>query len=227
MEILVDDKIALVESVQRTEQVGNKYFNLFPTPVSMNDIGRDFTKKELDFVRKQETRPNMGNVTSVDNYILKNKELSNINKFIEKCLNNFYQSVYAPKEKVEIYITQSWLNYTQPGQFHHKHAHPNSFISGVLYLNAAGNDKDRIFFYNEGYKQIKIPPRDDGWNIWNSESWWIPVQTGSCVLFPSNFTHMVDTVKEDENRDTRISLSFNTFLKGYIGDENQLTGLRI
>ena len=59
------------------------------------------------------------------------KKLASINKFIEKCLNNFYQSVFSPRDDVEIYITQSWLNYTEPGQFHHKHAHPNSFVSGV------------------------------------------------------------------------------------------------
>jgi uncharacterized protein (TIGR02466 family) len=226
MDILIDDKIETLETPtpKRVEQVGNSYYNLFPTPVSMNQIGRDFTKKELDFVRKQEKRPNMGNFTSADHYVLKHKELASINKFIEKCLNNFYQSVFSPRDDVEIYITQSWLNYTEPGQFHHKHAHPNSFISGVLYLNATA-EKDKIYFYNENYKQIKLPPQQ--WNVWNSESWWLPVENGSCVVFPSHFTHMVETVESDDNRDTRISLSFNTFLKGNIGDEASLTGLRL
>jgi hypothetical protein len=53
-------------------------------------------------------------------------------------------------------LTQSWLNYTKPGQFHHKHAHPNSFISGVLYMKAA-RQRDKIYFYKDGYKQISLP----------------------------------------------------------------------
>ena len=65
MNILVDDKIETLETStpKRVEQIGNSYYNLFPTPVSMNQIGRDFTKKELDFVRKQERRPYMGKLS--------------------------------------------------------------------------------------------------------------------------------------------------------------------
>jgi uncharacterized protein (TIGR02466 family) len=225
MEILIDDKIET--TMKKNEQVGNQYLNLFPTAVSMNHIGRDFTKKELNFVRSLDQKPNMGNKTSADNYVLQRKELSGINKFIEKCVNNYYQTIFSPRDDVEVYVTQSWINFTEPGQFHHKHAHPNSFISGVLYLNASA-DKDRIYFYNDSqYKQIKLPPKENGWNVWNSESWWLSVETGSCVIFPSGLTHMVDTVQSHENRDIRISLSFNTFLKGYIGDESTLTGLKL
>jgi len=43
-------------------------------------------------------------------------------------------------------------------------------------------------------------------------------------LFPSGLTHMVET-KEDDN--TRISIAFNTFLKGYIGSDESLTGLNL
>jgi hypothetical protein len=34
-------------------------------------------------------------------------------------------------------------------------------------------------------------------------------------------------VEQTESKDTRISLSFNTFLKGYIGHESSLTALHI
>jgi hypothetical protein len=34
-------------------------------------------------------------------------------------------------------------------------------------------------------------------------------------------------VEQTESKDTRISLSFNTFLKGYIGEENSLTSLHV
>ena len=119
------------------------------------------------------------------------------------------------------FITQSWLNYTEPGQSHHKHAHPNSVISGVLYINADQNT-DKIFFFRQIFEQIKPAIRET--NVFNSESWNAPVKTGQVVLFPSHLLHMVET-KEGDN--TRVSLAFNTFLKGVIGEEIDLAELKL
>ena len=69
---------------------------------------------------------------------------------------------------------------------------------------------------------IKFPPVK--WNEYNSESWWFPVGTGELILFPSNLSHKVQPV---EGSDTRISLAFNTFPVGHIGDEDELTALHL
>ena len=196
-------------------------YNLFPTPVGKFELGRELTEKEKDFIYAAEKRPNMGNQSSLDNYVLKNKVLKNLNKFLSDSANEYYQTVYKPRDDVKLHITQSWLNYTEPGQFHHKHAHPNSFVSGVFYVNADAT-KDKIFFYKDGYQQIKLPPTE--WNTYNSESWWFEAGTGVLYMFPSSLTHMVETVSAAE---TRVSLSFNTFLKGNIGDNHSLTELKI
>jgi uncharacterized protein (TIGR02466 family) len=116
-------------------------------------------------------------------------------------------------------MTQSWLNFTKPGEFHHKHAHPNSLISGVYYFNA-DKENDKIYFYDDEYQRIKIQPKD--WNYHNSKSWWYPVGTGDLVIFPSELTHMVDVTTSKE---TRISLAFNVFAKGVFGQEEHLTAL--
>ncbi len=75
---------------------------------------------------------------------------------------------------------------------------------------------------NAGYQQIKLPT--ENFNLFNSESWWFEVATGDLMLFPSSLTHMVETVKSDK---TRISISFNTFPKGYVGEDLDLTGLHL
>lgn len=163
----------------------------------------------------------MGNTTSVDNLILKNNKLTKLRDFIETKVSEYFIEVYKPKHKVNLKITQSWTNYTEKGQYHHKHEHPNSFVSGVFYAQA-DKEKDKIYFYRNGYQQIKFPPSE--WNVWNSESWWFDVGTGNLILFPSSLTHMVETV---QNEKTRISLSFNTFPVGQVGDEMDLTGLQL
>ena len=195
--------------------------NLFPTPVAIYKLDRKLTEEELVFIKGQETRPNMGNVTSIDNTILRNHSMTKLRDFIESNISEYFKTVYSPKHDVSLRITQSWINYTEPGQYHHKHAHPNSFVSGVFYPQA-NRETDKIYFYRDGFQQIKFPPSD--WNVWNSESWWFEVGTGDLVLFPSSLTHMVETVKGE---DTRISLSFNTFPVGLVGEEMDLTGLKL
>jgi hypothetical protein len=91
----------------------------------------------------------------------------------------------------------------------------------VLYIKA-NKESDKIYFYKDGYKQISLPT--ENWNLYNSESWWFEAVAKELILFPSSLTHMVQTV---QGEDTRISLSFNTFPVGYVGDEKSLTGLHV
>ena len=194
---------------------------LFPTPLVFTKLPRKFSNEEIAFIQKcaLNVTKNTGNTTSVDRYVLDEPVMANIKSFLQFYINYFMSNIEAPYNPVEAYITQSWLNYTQPGEFHHKHEHPNSYLSGVLYINA-DPEKDKIYFYKSGYKRINLPTEQ--FNQFNSESWWFNVGTCDLVIFPSYLTHMVE---QTESKDTRISLSFNTFLKGYIGEENSLTAL--
>mgnify|MGYP006284675773 CR=1 FL=1 len=195
--------------------------NLFPIPVAFFKLGRDLTETELSFIKNQEHYKNTGNTTSKDRKILKSKELTELREFVEDSMLEYFKSIHAPKFDVSLYLTQSWANYTQKGQFHHKHAHPNSIVSGVFYPQA-DRSVDRIYFYKNDYEQIEVPVAE--YNPYNSKSWWFEVGNGDLILFPSGLTHMVET-KEDDN--TRISIAFNTFVKGYIGSDENLTGLNL
>jgi uncharacterized protein (TIGR02466 family) len=194
--------------------------NLFPTAVGFADLGRPLSDEELFFIRELETRANQGNTTSTDNFVLRNPALTSLRSFIEDSVSEYFKNTANPKHDVSLRVTQSWCNYSEPGQFHHKHAHPNSYVSGVFYVQT--NPDDRIYFYRDGYQQIKFPPLE--WNQYNSESWWFEATTGKLILFPSSAQHMVPQVQGEE---TRISLSFNTFPVGMIGEEVDLTGLRL
>lgn len=198
--------------------------NLFPTPIYMTNMDRPFTKQELQFVEKQKNHctKNQGNINTKDNYILNRKEFKNIKKFLDAALKDYLERIICPKNNIELYITQSWLNYTEENQYHHRHQHPNSVVSGVLYFDS-DKDKDMIkFFSSIEYQQIKPEIEDKKYNIWNSSSWWFPVETGQLVMFPSSTTHQVDTKK---GNNTRVSLAFNTFYKGTVGSNSSLTEL--
>jgi len=152
--------------------------------------------------------------------VLRDPALTSLRSFIEDSVSDYFKNTVNPKHNVSLRVTQSWCNYSEPGQYHHKHAHPNSYISGVFYVQT--NADDKIYFYRDGWQQIKFPPEQ--WNPYNSESWWFEATAGKLILFPSSLTHMVPEVKGD---DVRISLSFNTFPVGVVGEEMDLTGLKL
>jgi uncharacterized protein (TIGR02466 family) len=195
--------------------------SIFSTPIYISKLNRELTNKELLFIDKTklDCDKNEGNITSNDNYILNNKAFKNLKEDLDLRVKDYFDKVISPTDAITPYITQSWLNYTETNQYHHKHSHPNSLVSGVFYINC--DEKfDKIKFFNENYKTIKTEVKE--WNLWNSLSWWFPVKTGDIILFPSSLTHMVET-KEGTN--TRISLAFNTFVKGTVGSNKQLTEL--
>jgi uncharacterized protein (TIGR02466 family) len=196
--------------------------SLFPTPVGQFKFARKLTDGEYAFMSEQEKKPNMGNTTSKDRKILEHEQFKDLREFVDESIHKYFDEVIKPEFDVKLRITQSWLNYTEPGQYHHKHAHPNSVLSAVFYVDA-DPEVDKIYFYStRTYKQISFKPRD--WNLFNSESWWLPVSSGDLVVFPSHFEHSVE-VKSGNN--TRISLALNTFPVGYVGDDDSLTGLHL
>jgi uncharacterized protein (TIGR02466 family) len=195
--------------------------NIFPIPIYTTKIDREFTKKELNFVKDQKNHciNNQGNINTIDNYILNRPEFKKIKKFIEDCCQDYLEKIICPQNDIKVYVTQSWLNYTEEKQYHHKHAHPNSVISGVFYFNS-DKENDKILFSNGEYRQIL--PRIKKFNIWNSLTWFFPVETGDIFMFPSSTTHQVETKK---GNNTRVSLAFNTFYKGIVGSNKDLTEL--
>jgi uncharacterized protein (TIGR02466 family) len=194
---------------------------IFPTPIYMSKLDRELSKKELSFVDKSKLDfyKNDGNITSNDNYILNQKTFSSLKEDLYLRVQDYFNKVLSTTDSVTPYITQSWLNYTETNQYHHKHQHPNSLVSGVFYVNCH-EEFDKIKFFRNDYQTIKPEIKD--WNLYNSETWWFTVKTGDIILFPSSLTHMVET-KEGDN--TRISLAFNVFIKGTIGNNKNLTEL--
>ena len=194
---------------------------IFPIPIYISKLNRKLTKKELTFVEKSKLDfyKNEGNITSKENYALNQKVFSSLKEDLYLRVQDYFNKVLSTTDAVTPYITQSWLNYTETNQYHHKHEHTNSLVSGVFYVNCH-EQFDRIKFFKRGYQTIKPVVKD--WNLYNSESWWFPVKTGDIILFPSSLTHMVET-KEGDN--TRISLAFNVFIKGTIGNNKNLTEL--
>jgi|TARA_R110000744_G_scaffold313766_1_gene420922 uncharacterized protein (TIGR02466 family) len=195
---------------------------LFGIPIYATKLNREFTSEEMEEVMKHQdqTMKNISNYSSINNYILKEKLFSNLKNDLDKFIADYFDKIIKPKNNtIEPYITQSWLNYTKEKESHHMHSHPNSIISGVLYIKCVENN-DMIEFYDTVPNQFQIPPKE--FTQYNSKRWWFNVAEKDLLLFPSTTTHAVQIKKENN---LRISLAFNVFVKGNIGDNSDLTEL--
>jgi len=190
---------------------------MFPTSILLNNIGRDFTKEEMDCILdyKNDVRKNTGNITTNDVFVLENEKLSNIKQLVSEALNDYLQQVYEPINDLKLVPTISWLNYTNKNQYHHKHNHHNSFISGCLYINA-NRESDCIVFSKRATGDNFIIQSSE-YTAFNSNEFTVPVHTGDLVLFPSNLIHSVPKTNHDY---TRVSLAFNSFFSGELGFVN-------
>ena len=197
--------------------------NIFPSTVMLDSLERQFTEKERLFFDEcaKELVNNAGNKTSKNNYVLDSEELNELKEVLTFKLNEYFRIITNPKTDCNLYITQSWINYTEKGGYHHKHYHPNSYLSGIIYLNA---DKlqDKIFFKKPTHDFFNIEPKN--FNLSNSDTWFFTTGTQDIVIFPSSLEHYVEIAPSEE---TRISLSFNTFFKGSIGIDHSLTELKL
>jgi uncharacterized protein (TIGR02466 family) len=199
---------------------------VFPTTIGKFKLDRNISDDEMSvaYEEEKESHINYGNnFIGKNSYILENPKLKNLKEFLEKSLNEFFYTLHGGyDDSVSMYITQSWFNYTKQNQSHHKHAHNNSIISGVFYFNADKN-LDSINMYTENFLQgchINIPPKE--LNIYNTEQVAFPAETGMLCLFNSKIPHDVSPTK---NNDTRISLAFNSFVRGKIGNAESRTEL--
>jgi len=197
---------------------------LFPSPVYLTkrDTNLDSTEiKDIEDIIK-EGFGNYGNKQYSDNTYIFNNKLKKLKQFCEQQIKIYVEQVISPKEELDFYITQSWLNITKPGSQFHEHCHPNSIISGVFYIST--EEGDSITFVDPNVKvkaRIKFEP--EKYNMWNSETWFIPSTTNELILFPSWLDHMIE-VNEKSTKD-RISLAFNIFARGTFGERKSLTEL--
>jgi len=194
----------------------------FPVGIYKGKIENSLTEKQIKFVEQQKIYKQEGNFISFNSFVLNKKIFKNLNEKILNHVKNYLFDVLQCEKKINPYITQSWLNYTEQNQFHHEHSHPNSYISGVYYINA-NKEIDNITFLKPN-DYATIVPSIVKYNTFNSSSWTLDVETQDIILFPSFLPHKVGTKKENNKR---ISLAFNVFLKGELGTEKRRTFLKL
>jgi uncharacterized protein (TIGR02466 family) len=202
----------------------SRLIGIFPTPLYIVKRGSNLGSTEeieIEDIIKEGMRRNAGNSSSNNSDIF-NGKLKKIKEFCEEHIKNYVKVIINPKEELDFYITQSWLNVTKPGEFHHNHSHSNSIISGVFYISTVEDDK---IIFNAPNTRIKerIKFELKAFNAWNSYNWSFPSSNNELILFPSWLDHQV--FPNEKSTTDRISISFNTFVRGNLGTRKGLNEL--
>ena len=176
-----------------------KNLNLFPIPISKFELD-PMSDEEENFLEKS------------DFELLNSKYLdarNSINKYVlnEKPLINLKKRIQECIEK---------------GKRHSLHYHGNSFVSGVFYVETTNNHPG-IRFENPS-KMWPLTWQRTKFNNFNSESWVEVVEKNTLILFPSLLWHSVDINNYEKER---ISLSFNTFIRGKLSTDSYLADLEL
>ena len=192
-------------------------YPLFSTPVYyVRDTGFRLDDPVLDQLLDTANIPSLNSECglSKDVFIFDRPELYEARKTCEYHLNEYVKNICGFTD--EFYITNSWLSRNEPGVPHHEHYHLNSIFSGCLYLRSSPDSQMQYSGKNHFSRHWPLTfHKTEAYNIYNSEKWWVPVDTGCIVIWPSDVNHSSSPNPLD---DTRIVVCFNTFIRGNMGD---------
>lgn len=180
----------------------------------------------VDTLDKKNLRPNDKNYISKDDRlfdtVLENTNLVNV---IKDQIAVYKHNVMGYGDKVDLVITQSWLNYNRAGEGHHRHNHPNSIVSGVFYVQLDSTASEFIVHRHMNSASLIIDPLPDYQTEWNSDTMTFRPKPGDLFLFKSQTLH---SVTENRSSMPRISLSFNTFFNGdFYAGTNKLAKMNL
>lgn len=196
-------------------------FPLFPTVVYRKTLDLVLTDEERTTLHNIEVFPQgLGNKLSCSSFILDDPKFKRIKDvFMENAAIYFNEIM---KYDYQLHMTNSWLNVTQLNEQHGLHNHTNSIISGCWYYRV--QDSQPSISFNRITPPFLLNMRAREFNHFNSLEWDIPVGDNVLVLFPSSCFHLV---KPNLTNNDRVSIAFNTFVKGNIGAEYEGADLNL
>jgi len=194
--------------------------SMFPVPLYVGKL-EDLTGDESDFIQKleYEVKTIDGNRVSKNRRLLDHPRLARVKRVVESHLDTYRQNVLCTEN--QLYITQSWTNQNAKGTQHQAHYHANSVLSGTLYF---GSDEAVAPIVFKSDRKTAIQVHSQQQNIFTADTFSFRPRTSVIVLFPSSMEHFVPV---NHSESTRLSLAFNTFVKGDLGAEDALTELHI
>lgn len=118
-------------------------------------------------------------------------------------------------ERDSHYINNMWANIALHGHHHEYHVHPNSYLSGILYVKTPILCGETLF-HNPTTQNIMIQPDFKSYDTRNAGKWVVKPERGKIVFFPSWIPHSVRQGYDMEDNEERISLAFTLMFRSNV-----------
>ena len=188
--------------------------NLFPSPVHIfeSDGFDEFKNNLIDYVYKlKEKDPEGYTISNRNGWQSRGFDLSDMNDLLHGTILQGLSSFSAIKNTTKMRAS-AWININSPGSYNVKHTHPNSHLSGVMWIKAP-KDSGNIVFDNplghQTHTEINSYNQEFKDQFFVHHAYWLPPIEGRMIIFPSHLQHAVNENKSNEDR---ISVSFNITL---------------
>ena len=188
--------------------------NLFPSPVHIfeTDEFDEFKNNLIDYAYKlKEKDPEGYTISNRNGWQSRGFDLSDMNDSLHGTILQGLSSFSAIKNTTEMRAS-AWININSPGSYNVKHTHPNSHLSGVMWIKAP-KDSGNIVFDNplghQTHTEINSYNQEFKDQFFVHHAYWLPPIEGRMIIFPSHLQHAVNENKSNEDR---ISVSFNITL---------------
>ena len=153
----------------------------------------------------------------LDHHPLKdNPTFAQLQRWLFTCLCKTRNRLpWSPQFFKQLEITQSWINVSEHGNDHAMHTHPLSILSGILSLSGHVETN----FYVDSIYSLPTFMCPDAMDSELLIKQTLRLESGVLVIFPSTLKHDVSGYSGSEKR---LTLSFNSFFSGMIGDPSML-----
>ena len=143
-------------------------------------------------------------------------QLDDFHRWVTECCNDARHQIGWRLETVpDLAISQSWLNRSDTGEKHHRHAHPLSILSAIMYLSEPAETE----FITPSIYSLPFIIAADGKTRSMVKITSFTAKERTLVVFPSSLMHEVSPNLEVASRYT---FSANTWIKGARGVTHEL-----
>jgi uncharacterized protein (TIGR02466 family) len=154
---------------------------------------------------------------SKDTYILNSERFKNLRSSIMNHVDRLVKEVFFVEKYINFEMKNSWIMRHTTGDYAGGHVHPNSMLSGILYIKTDDQSGNLIFKKSPNHLTVfsgnlELPVKE--YNIFNSTSWSITPKTNQLIIFPS---HLVHEVTRCISNNVRYCIAFNLFPTGTLG----------
>jgi len=195
-------------------QIKNEY--LFPTQVVTGQIP-DFNKIQQPMVDWMDNYKNknqgVAKISNKGGWQSESKDVyldDGFKPFQDSMVNCINELCLEFKIGKKLKIAQMWININGANSYNVSHRHPNSILSGVLWIKQR-SEMGRFVFDNmdNGYRDAMLLTNTDVNHLLECKMppEYVPGYTnGTIIIFPSGLSHRVEINETQENRYT---LAFN------------------